>query len=134
MSQIINGIKFNTFEDTWNNSELALEEKKQIDGRVEAVGELIKLRDSGKISKTEYATKVVDETELNIIAEFIKARNEKRISQQELEKLTGITQANISKIENAEASPKLSTMKKLLYPLGYTLAIVPLDDEYRHHA
>ena len=49
------------------------------------------------------------EAEFQIIKEIIEARKDKNITQKELSDLTGITQGDISKIENENANPSLKT-------------------------
>lgn len=63
-----------------------------------------------------------------IIGELIKARQEKNISQRELEQLSGVKQPIISRIEAGETNPQLGTILKVLAPLGKTLAVVPLEE------
>ena len=58
-----------------------------------------------------------------IISELIKARNEKNISQRELEQLSGVKQPIISRMESGETSPQLDTVLKVLAPLGKTLYV-----------
>ena len=48
------------------------------------------------------------------------------ITQQELSEKTGIVQPSIAKIENFVRTPQYTTLMRLLYPLGYTLKVVPL--------
>jgi predicted transcriptional regulator len=64
-----------------------------------------------------------------IISELIKARNEKNISQRELEQLSGVKQPVISRMEAGETSPQLDTVLRVLAPLGKTLAVVPLGEQ-----
>lgn len=61
-----------------------------------------------------------------IIGELIKARQEKNISQRELEQLSGVKQPIISRMEAGETSPQLDTILRVLAPLGKTLAVVPI--------
>ena len=61
-----------------------------------------------------------------LIGELIKARQEKGISQKQLEELSGVKQPVIARMEKGYTSPQLDTILKLLLPLGKTLAIVPL--------
>lgn len=61
-----------------------------------------------------------------LIGELIKARQEKGISQKKLEELSGVKQPVIARMENGSSSPQLSTLLKVLAPLGKTLAVVPL--------
>ena len=65
------------------------------------------------------------EAEFQIIREIIAARKDKNITQKELSDLTGITQGDISKIENgnANANPSLKTLKKLAAAFGKKLVI-----------
>lgn len=61
-----------------------------------------------------------------LIGELIKARQEKRISQEKLEELSGVAQPVISRMESGNSSPQLDTVLKLLTSLGKTLEIVPI--------
>ena len=63
------------------------------------------------------------------IAEIIKARQEKGISQKKLEELSGVKQPIIARMEKGSTSPQLDTILKVLAPLGKTLAIVPLEQK-----
>ena len=62
-----------------------------------------------------------------LVGELIKARNEKGISQKKLEELSGVKQPIIARMEKGRTSPQVSTILKVLAPLGKTLAIVPLE-------
>ena len=61
-----------------------------------------------------------------LIAAMIEARKEKNISQRDLEKLSGVKQPVIARIEKGENSPQVNMLLKLLAAMGKTLAIVPL--------
>lgn len=63
------------------------------------------------------------EAEFQIIREIISARKDKNITQKELSDLTGITQGDISKIENGNANPSLKTLKKLASAFGKKLVV-----------
>lgn len=67
------------------------------------------------------------EIRVALILELIKARDEKGISQRDLESLSGVRQPVISRIEKGTVSPQLDTVIKLLAPLGKTLAVVPIE-------
>ena len=58
-----------------------------------------------------------------LIGELTKARQEKGISQRELEKLSGVKQPVIARMENGSTTPNLSTVLKILAALGKTLYI-----------
>lgn len=62
-----------------------------------------------------------------LIGEFIKARQEKGITQKKLEEMSGVKQPIIARMETGKTSPQLDTVLKVLASLGKTLAIVPLD-------
>ena len=59
-----------------------------------------------------------------LIGELIKARQDKGITQKQL---SGVKQPVIARMENGTSIPKISTILKILAPLGKTLAIVPLE-------
>lgn len=62
-----------------------------------------------------------------LMGELIKARQEKGYSQKKLEELSGVRQPVIARMERGITSPQLTTILKVLAPLGKTLAIVPLE-------
>jgi DNA-binding XRE family transcriptional regulator len=64
-----------------------------------------------------------------LIGELIKARQEKGITQKQLEELSGVKQPVIARMEKGITSPQLDTILKVLAPLGKTLAVVPLDNQ-----
>lgn len=59
-----------------------------------------------------------------------KARETKRISQERLEKASGISQAAISKIESGVASPTIYTAQKLAEALGVSLVELITGEPY----
>ncbi len=61
------------------------------------------------------------EPEFQLIMAMLQARESMNISQRQLSEKTGITQADICKIENGEGNPTLQTMKKLAEGLGMRL-------------
>ena len=63
------------------------------------------------------------EPEYQIINAIINGRKEKGLTQKELAARTGITQADISRLENGESNPSLKTMKRLAASLGKKLQI-----------
>lgn len=66
------------------------------------------------------------EAKAAIISELIDARREGKITQKQLEEMSGVRQPVISKIEKGTTDPQLSTVLKLLSSLGKTLKIVSL--------
>jgi len=65
--------------------------------------------------------------ERDIIEATIAARKENKLTQRELSKKSGVKQPAIARIERGLNSPQTSTLIKLLYPMGYTIRVVPLD-------
>ena len=63
------------------------------------------------------------EPEFQIIKAMIDARNEKGITQKELSSITGITQGDISKLENGTANPSIRTLQRIAEGLGKNLVI-----------
>ncbi|MGE1062850.1 helix-turn-helix transcriptional regulator [Megasphaera paucivorans] len=58
-----------------------------------------------------------------LIGELIQARQQKGISQKELERLSGVKQPIIARMEKGSTSPNLNTVLKVLAPLGKTLYV-----------
>ena len=63
------------------------------------------------------------EPEYQIINAIINGRKENGLTQKELAARTGITQADISRLENGEANPSLKTIKRLAAAFGKRLQI-----------
>ena len=66
--------------------------------------------------------------EMDIIHAIIEARKKAHLSQRDLSKVSGIKQPAIARIEKFSGSPRIATMMKLLYSMGYTLKVVPLGE------
>lgn len=64
--------------------------------------------------------------EKQLIEATIEARKKAEMTQRELGEKANIRQPSIAKIESFTHSPQVLTLIKLLYPLGYTLKVVPL--------
>ncbi len=79
--------------------------------------------------KEIFTPEEIAESDLRValIAELIDARNERGLSQRELEQLSGVSQPVIARMESGATIPKLDTVMKILAALGKTLAVVPLD-------
>ena len=59
--------------------------------------------------------------EYDIIQTIIDVRKRKNMTQKELSELTGITQADISRIENGTRNPSLDMIKRLAAGMGMRL-------------
>ncbi|MBR3770321.1 MAG: helix-turn-helix transcriptional regulator [Lachnospiraceae bacterium] len=67
--------------------------------------------------------------EVELIGKMIEAREQRGLSQRELAKLCGVKQPAIARLESLKTTPQIDTLFKILAPLGYTLAIVPIADK-----
>ena len=69
------------------------------------------------------------EAEYQIIKTMLEARQRKNITQKQLSDVTGIAQADISRIENGNANPSLQTLVRLAEGLGAKLKIefIPVE-------
>lgn len=63
------------------------------------------------------------EPEFDIIQAMIDARKELHLTQKELSARTGITQADISRIENGTRNPSLEMLKRLAKGMGMRLKL-----------
>ena len=63
------------------------------------------------------------EPEYDSINAMIKARKEKGLTQKQLSELTGISQADISRIENGTRNPSLEMIKRLATGMGMRLKL-----------
>ena len=77
------------------------------------------------VRKELFTKEEIAESDLRValIGELIKARKEQGISQRKLEELSGVRQPVIARMENGNTTPNLSTVLKVLAPLGKTLYI-----------
>lgn len=65
--------------------------------------------------------------EMDIIKATIEARKKSNLSQRQLSQKAGIKQPVIARIESRRRSPQISTLLKMLHPMGYTLKVVPIE-------
>ena len=79
--------------------------------------------------KTHFTSEEIAENNLvaELVGQMIQARKEEHLSQRDLESITGIKQSVIAKMESGKTDPHLSTVLKLLFSMGKTLTVVPLD-------
>jgi ribosome-binding protein aMBF1 (putative translation factor) len=67
--------------------------------------------------------------EVALIGKMIEAREQKGFSQRELAEISGVKQPAIARLESLKATPQIDTLFKVLYPLGYTFEIVPIEEK-----
>lgn len=63
-----------------------------------------------------------------VMCALIDARREHSISQRDLEALSGVKRSTIARFETGATSPTVSTLIKMLLPLGLTLDVVRIPD------
>lgn len=70
------------------------------------------------------------EPEFQIIRAMLEGRDKLNLTQKDLAKLSGITQADISRLENGNANPSIRTLKKLATAMNMVLDIrfVPCNE------
>ena len=61
--------------------------------------------------------------EMDVIRAIVGARTAQNLTQKELSKITGINQADISKLENGTRNPTVSLLKRLAEGMGMELRI-----------
>jgi DNA-binding XRE family transcriptional regulator len=61
-----------------------------------------------------------------LLGEIINTRMDNGLTQKQLEKISGVKQPVIARLEKGLTDPQLSTMIKILASMGKTLAVVPL--------
>ena len=61
--------------------------------------------------------------EFQIIKAMLDGRAAKNLTQKELSEITGINQADISKLENGNANPSLKTLERLAAGLGMRVKV-----------
>ena len=66
--------------------------------------------------------------EKELIKAIIEARKKANLTQRDLSEKSGVIQPSIAKIESFARSPQATTLIKLLYPMGYTIAVVPIEE------
>lgn len=63
-----------------------------------------------------------------LIGEMIKAREGQGLTQRDMEKLSGVAQPVIARMEKGKTSPSIDTVLKFLVPLGLTLKVSPIAE------
>jgi ribosome-binding protein aMBF1 (putative translation factor) len=65
------------------------------------------------------------ELEKNVIIAIATARAQQGLTQKQLAEKCGLSQSVIARLERSTHSPQMSTVLRVLKPLGYTIAVVP---------
>lgn len=74
------------------------------------------------------------EPEFQIIRAIITGREQNDLTQEQLAQITGINQANISRLENGTANPSLRTLKRLAAGMGMKLRLEFVPEGSPNHS
>lgn len=79
-----------------------------------------------EFDKEHFTPEEIAESDLRVelITALIQAREEKGLTQRELEAISGIKQPQIARMERGDANPQINTVLKVLAAMGKTLAII----------
>ncbi len=69
----------------------------------------------------------IQELKVNLLKKIADIRHYQGLTQKNLEAQCGVRQPMIARMENGDANPQITTLLRLLVPLGMTITIVPLD-------
>ena len=67
----------------------------------------------------------------SLIKEIVATRHAKGFVQKQIEAESGVPQAGIYRLERRVTDPQLSTVIRVLRPMGMTLAVVPICAKYK---
>ena len=81
-----------------------------------------------EFARKVYTSEEIEEAErkADLITQLINARREKKLTQRDLESITGIKQPVIARLESGKVSAQIGTLLKVLSALGKTLKIVDI--------
>ena len=95
------------------------------------MAEICPLGSWDELEKELFTPEEIAESELRVamIGEMIKAKQDRGMSEDQLEELSGVKQPVLAQAEHGSTSLRIDTLLKILAPLGKTLAIVPLNGQ-----
>jgi len=68
------------------------------------------------------------EFEAALLGMLVEARISSGLTQAQLAESAGVKQSAIARLEKMRTTPRVDTLIKLLTPMGYRLAIVPIEE------
>ena len=95
------------------------------------MAEICPLGSWDELEKELFTPEEIAESELRVamIGEMIKAKQDRGMSEEQLEELSGVKQPVLAQAQHGSTSLRIDTLLKILAPLGKTLAIVPLNGQ-----
>lgn len=82
-----------------------------------------------EVRKSMKATDEIFEKKQELVHEILRTRREMGMTQKNIEAACGVKQPVIARMERGLTDPQLTTILKVLRPLGKTLKIVDIEDE-----
>ena len=79
------------------------------------------------VNKNDEREAMLKELEDEFVAEFHALRKAHEMTQQEMADKANVIRETIARIENSITSPQVSTLLKILAPLGYTVKITKIE-------
>lgn len=81
------------------------------------------------VEKELFTSEEIAASDLRVamMCQLIEARQKKGYTQRKLEELSGVKQPVIARMEKGITTPRIDTLMKVLFPLGLTLKIEPLE-------
>lgn len=70
---------------------------------------------------------MVKEKRKALVAEIVRLRQTLGLTQKQLAELSGVRQPVIARMETGATNPRLSTLVKVLVPMGKTLVVAPME-------
>ena len=68
-----------------------------------------------------------EEQTRRLLEYYVRLRKQQKLSQSELERITGVSRISINRYESGKIMPSVRAVNQLLITMGYHLAIVPLS-------
>lgn len=82
-----------------------------------------------EVRKSMKASDEIFEKKQNLVHEILRTRREMGMTQKNIEAACGVKQPVIARMERGLTDPQLTTILKVLRPLGKTLKIVDIEED-----
>ena len=74
------------------------------------------------------------EAELDVVAQIVKARKQRGLSQKDVANKAGVTQQVVSRVENRSYSPNLKNLVKITNALELEIKLVNMSSQLTEHS
>ena len=116
-----------SFKSFWTMNH-ELNQTRRTDMKTHGTMVVIPERESDACKTLTVKNKSGSDTGYDIIQELIRARKSLKLTQKDLSAVTGVTQADISRIESGSRNPSLKLVRRLAKGVGMELKLVPLRE------